>query len=131
MGWREVELKHGRVAMAAFLGYFVQPNFHPLAASCHITEIADPIKTGIELPLVGKLQILVFCGWIEYLTYLSKSSPDYKPGDLLGASMWVPQDEPLWVSYQQKELSNGRLAMVAFAGLIFQKLYYGTSEDLL
>ena len=52
-------------------------------------------------------------------------------GGRLGRRLHVDQDEPLWLSYQQKELSNGRLAMVAFAGLIFQKLYFGTSEDLL
>ena len=130
--FRGVELKHGRVAMAAMLGYWTQPFLHPLAASCHITKVADPVASGIELPFVGKMQILVFCAWIEYLTYLQKQgNPDVRPGDLMGAAEWVDQDEPLWLSYQQKELSNGRLAMVAFAGLIFQKLYFGTSEDLL
>ena len=29
--YREAELKHGRIAMAATLGWIVQPRFHPLA----------------------------------------------------------------------------------------------------
>jgi len=129
--WRECEIKHGRIAMAAWLGYFVQPNFHPLAASCHISNTADPIASGIELPGVGKLQILLFVGFIEFLSYKMKGGDMYKPGDLLGAAYFVPEDEPGWVDYQQKELSNGRLAMVGFAGAVTQKLIYGDSTDFL
>ena len=36
------------LAMAAMLGYWTQPFLHPLAASCHITKVADPVASGIE-----------------------------------------------------------------------------------
>lgn len=44
---RECELKHGRVSMAALLGIIVEPRFHPLADSCHITKVSDPFAAGL------------------------------------------------------------------------------------
>lgn len=44
---RECELKHGRVSMAALLGIIVEPRFHPLASSCHITKVSDPFAAGL------------------------------------------------------------------------------------
>ena len=43
----------------------------------------------------------------------------------MGAAEWVDQDEPLWLSYQQKELSNGRLGMLAAAGFMAQEAVSG------
>lgn len=54
-------------------------------------------QSGIELPGVGKLQILLFVGFIEFLSYKMKGGDMYKPGDLLGAAYFVPEDEPGWV----------------------------------
>merc|ERR1719410_389129 len=105
---REYELKHGRVAMAAVFGLIV------------------------ELNIPGKAQILGFCGGVEALNYFIKKGDKYKPGDLLGAAYYVADEEDeLWVSYQEKELNNGRLAMVAFAGFITQYGLYGNVDDML
>jgi hypothetical protein len=129
---REYELKHGRVAMAAVFGLIVEPWIHPLAKSCHLEHPTDPILSGVELNFAGKAQILAFCAGVEFLNYKIKDGDKYKPGDLLGANYYVADEEDeLWVSYQEKELNNGRLAMVAFAGFVTQYLLYGNVDDML
>ncbi|KAH8096463.1 chlorophyll A-B binding protein [Aureococcus anophagefferens] len=129
---REYELKHGRVAMAAVFGIIVEPRFHPLADSCHVAHPTDPILAGVELNFAGKAQILGFCAGVEALTYYIKKGDNYKPGDLLGAAYYVADEEDeLWINYQEKELNNGRLAMMAFAGFVTQYLLYGNTDDML
>jgi len=129
---REFELKHGRVAMAAVFGLIVEPRFHPLADSCHLGHPTDPILSGVELNVAGKAQILGFCAGVEALNYFIKDGDKYKPGDLLGAAYYVADEEDeLWTSYQEKELNNGRLAMMAFAGFVTQYLLYGNTDDML
>mmetsp|Transcript_26488 Transcript_26488/g.89131 ORF Transcript_26488/g.89131 Transcript_26488/m.89131 type:complete len:192 (+) Transcript_26488:957-1532(+) len=129
--YREHELKHGRVAMLSMAGIFVEPWFHPLATSCHITSVTNPIQAGIELPFAGKAQILGYCAVVELLANYVKKAPGYKAGDLLGASYYTDENNPLWISYQEKELNNGRLAMMAFAGFVAQYFITGNVNDAL
>ena len=120
------------MAMAAVFGLIVEPYIHPLAKSCHLAHPTDPILSGVELNFAGKAQILGFCGGVEALNYFIKKGDKYKPGDLLGAAYYVADEEDeLWVSYQEKELNNGRLAMVAFAGFVTQYGLYGNVDDML
>jgi len=129
--YREAELKHGRQAMAACLHWFVTPTFHPLAKDCHISHPEDPIKSLQELPPAGAFQIFVFIGFLEFLSIQIKKNPTYSAGDLLGASELVDNTDAGWLDYQQKELSNGRLAMVAIMGFWIQDLLYGNAGDML
>ena len=129
--FREAELKHGRQAMAACLGWIVQPSFHPLAKDCHISHPEDPLKTLYELPPAGAFQIIVFIGFLEFLGLQIKKNELYSPGDLLGASELVDNTDAGWVDYQQKELNNGRLAMVAIMGFWMQDLLFGNAGDML
>ena len=131
---REHELAISRRAalMVSVFGMIVEPRFHPLAASCHLEHPTDPILSGVELNFAGKAQILGFCAGVETLNYYIKKGDNYKPGDLLGSAYYVADEEDeLWVNYQEKELNNGRLAMVAFAGFVTQYLLYGNIDDML
>lgn len=115
--YRESELKHGRVAMLAVLGYLTQERFHPFFDG---KLSANPIKAFWEMPPLGAVQIIAFVGLLEYTgDAVAKASPDYKPGDYLGIGPRVqdPNDSN-WVGIQTRELNNGRLAMFAILGEI-------------
>mmetsp|Transcript_14555 Transcript_14555/g.22214 ORF Transcript_14555/g.22214 Transcript_14555/m.22214 type:complete len:195 (+) Transcript_14555:49-633(+) len=125
--YREAELKHGRVAMAACLGWYVTASgVHPAFNSA---LSSDPLQAMKELPLVGWVQFVLGCGAIEWLAQQIKKRPGYVPGDILGAAYWVDDSDEGWVDYQNKEINNGRLAMVAFMGIYVQDLLYGEYGD--
>ena len=63
--YREAELKHGRVAMAACLGWFITAGgTHPAFNS---SLSSDPVEAAKQLPLVGWLQFFLGCGAVEWL----------------------------------------------------------------
>jgi len=73
---RQSEIKHGRVAMAAFVGYIVQSNYvFPWA----LTRAGDvmpsvnlsPPEQWDALPFASKLQIILFVGFLEWYSELT------------------------------------------------------------
>merc|ERR1719261_1891910 len=70
---RQAEIKHGRVAMAAFVGYCVQSNgiYFPWALTtsgithADISAAGGPPDQWDALPTAAKLQILLFVGFLE------------------------------------------------------------------
>ncbi|KAG7342465.1 chlorophyll A-B binding protein [Nitzschia inconspicua] len=127
--YRESELKHGRVAMAACLGWYLDAaGVHP-AFNSELSN--DPLEAAQQLDPVRWVQFVLGCGAIEWLAEKIKERPGYKAGDLLGAAYWVDDSDEGWVDYQNKEINNGRLAMVAFMGILTQDLYFGEYGDLI
>jgi len=122
---KAAELKHSRVAMLAVVGFLVQQNVHFLSPE------ADPIKAISALGLGVNLQILSFIGTIELATW-NKTFFSTTPGDLgfdpagqlKGKSTAQINDLKL------KEIKNGRLAMIAFIGLVVQNLATGGAPSL-
>jgi len=141
--YREVELKHGRVAMLAALGFLVGEQYHPLfggeidvpsyvafqqtpletfwpavVTAIAIPEIFSVLKFQDPTPAYGQKPS-------EYWTIKT----DQVPGDLgfdpLGLK---PKDPQEFKAMQTKELNNGRLAMIAAAGMIAQE--YATGQKL-
>ena len=103
--YREAELKHGRVAMLAAWGMITADSFHPLFGG---KNSANPWLAATQVPKLGWLQILTFIMFMEVIGILNSRRPDYEPGNFLGSSQWETDEG--WVSYQTKELNNGRLA---------------------
>uniref|UniRef100_A0A7S1D2A2 Uncharacterized protein n=1 Tax=Cyclophora tenuis TaxID=216820 RepID=A0A7S1D2A2_CYCTE len=72
---RQSEIKHGRVAMAAFVGYCVQSNFHwPWAMTTDgdafpSTDLTPPEQWD-ALPTAAKAQIILFVGFLEFYSEL-------------------------------------------------------------
>jgi hypothetical protein len=139
--YREAELKHGRVCMLASLGFLVGENFHPLFGGdidvpSYIAFQATPLQvfwpavlvalTILEYPSIGAFKAPVG----EDGVYREKDSfaisADRVPGDIgfdpLGLK---PQDEAGFLEMQNKEINNGRLAMIAIAGFVAQELVSG------
>merc|ERR1719359_1239083 len=105
--YREVELKHGRVAMLAALGILVGEKFHPLFGG----GIDAPAVFAFQDPTSGEQWAI---------------REDHEPGNLgfdpLGLK---PTDEKELVAMKTKELNNGRLAMIAAAGMLAQEYVTG------
>merc|ERR1719281_2274196 len=132
--YREVELKHGRVGMLAALGFVVGENFHPLFGG----DIDLPAYIAFqETPLQTFWGTVVFAIAIpEVFSVFTFNSPlggqpwsvrsDHDLGNLgfdpLGLK---PSDATELKEMKTKELQNGRLAMIAAAGMIAQELASG------
>jgi hypothetical protein len=139
--YREVELKHGRVAMLASLGFLVGEQFHPLFGGgvdvpSYLAFQQTPLQTfwpavvaAIAIPEI--FSVFSFNAPFSDEQYSEDSQPwsirtDRVAGDLgfdpLGLK---PTDPKEFKEMQTKELNNGRLAMIAAAGMVAQELASG------
>jgi len=132
--YREVELKHGRLGMLAALGFLVGENFHPLFGGdidvpAYLAFQQTPLETFWPA-VVTAIAIL------EVFSVFSFNSPaggepwsirsDHVPGDLgFDPLNLKPTDPEELKTMQTKELNNGRLAMLAAAGMIAQEFVTG------
>jgi hypothetical protein len=139
--YREVELKHGRVAMLAALGFLVGENFHPLFGG----NIDSPaIYAFQETPLETFWGAVVAAMAIpEIYSVFTFQAPESGDGFAVKGEQWTmkedhepgnlgfdplglkPTDPDELVTMQTKELNNGRLAMIAVAGMVAQELVTG------
>jgi len=129
--YREVEIKHGRVAMAATLGYIVQetglrwPAAVTLDGSLKFSDIPNGIAAVPVLPGFGWVQIIFLAGVLEAGPLSQKD--DMAPGDLGWSYFGVKYpDGPQKADKLNKELSNGRLAMFGILGMLVEDKLTGS-----
>lgn len=120
---RESEIKHGRSAMLATLGFVVQ-QFVTIPGYTHVDDSnLGPTSVGIE-PM---MQIVLWMGVLEFWTNKGNvtmenmfSDPARVPGNLgfdpMGLMVGKTKEEQDLMQY--KEIKNGRLAMLAIGGMI-------------
>ena len=132
---REAELTHGRVGMLAALGFLVQEAYHPLfsadggPAIDQIPQLPIVLWFGMTLAIAAVESLRISKGWAD--PSKTSENPDgqfqrlkkgYYPGDLgfdpLGLA---PEDPADFREMQERELSHGRLGMIAAAGFLAQE----------
>merc|ERR1719361_2314845 len=144
LAWfRHAEVKHGRVAMAAFVGWWA------VGAGLHFPgNLAEGLpfdsipKTGLDawdaVPGIGKVQMLLFAGLIEFHDelFFTRRGMHYMRGGTPGKNMVPGLYDPFNIfgtmSEEKKargrsvEINNGRLAMIGVAGLFFASVIPGS-----
>jgi hypothetical protein len=114
---REAELQHGRVAMLSFLTLagldLVSPDLAINQLSSLSTIEQTPYWFGVGMFEVARM----FNGWTSPTKGLFTLNESYQPGNVLLRSKEAYHEDDL-----NKELSNGRLAMVGCIGYIAQEL---------
>jgi hypothetical protein len=129
---REAELTHGRVSMLASLGFLVQESYHPLfggriegAAINQIPEIPVPLWFILTLAIGIAEGARIQAGWAnpyEGMDQVQRLKAGYTPGDIKFDPLGLkPEDPAEFRKMQERELSHGRLAMIAAAGFIAQE----------
>jgi hypothetical protein len=126
---REVELKHCRVAMLAALGFPIAEQFHPLFGGnidtpSFLAFQASPLQSfwGTVVAGIAILEIFSVFSFQDPAEHPWEIKEDHKSGDFgfdpLGLK---PTDPAELMQMQTKELNNGRLAMIAIAGMVVQE----------
>jgi len=144
---RHSEIKHGRVAMAAFIGYCIQSHYHfPWAMTWSGTPFPStslsPPEQWNAIPFEFKIQILLFIGFLEFYSELTPRLGSnvgivhYTQGGIPGKypsfkglphptlDLYDPFGWNKNMSTETKkrrlraEINNGRLAMIGIMGFL-------------
>jgi len=145
---RHAEIKHGRVAMAAFVGYIAAANYETIGAPMASSMYA-PLPSGLSapevwdnIPFLAKLQIIGAIGVFEHISedknflaadgmthYMRGGKPGYFPTfDQLPHPVPFNLFDPFKLSKNASpekkekgrlaEINNGRLAMIGIFGFV-------------
>ncbi|CAE7716709.1 FCPF [Symbiodinium sp. CCMP2592] len=143
---RAVELKHGRIAMYATIGYIVPeyfrwPGFLSPSLGLKFSDMPNGLAALSKLPVLGGAQIIAFAGLIETTGFfqaasttdgrgpregqfsMKDSTESAEPGNYgVGFPNFLGkvEDPEARKTKLAAELANGRLAMMAIIGMFFQ-----------
>eukprot|EP00520_Triparma_pacifica_P011040 CAMPEP_0118643660 /NCGR_PEP_ID=MMETSP0785-20121206/6511_1 /TAXON_ID=91992 /ORGANISM="Bolidomonas pacifica, Strain CCMP 1866" /LENGTH=211 /DNA_ID=CAMNT_0006535341 /DNA_START=31 /DNA_END=666 /DNA_ORIENTATION=- len=124
---REAELKHGRICMLAWLGFVsvdMGAHIYPLPEAYKGLTSVTAHDALVENGAMG--QILLFIGLAEMVSWIAISQmlqgSGRKAGDfgLDPLNILKGKSEEEITRMQVRELKNGRLAMLAFSGVVTQ-----------
>ena len=132
---REAEIMHGRVAMMATVGYLIGENTptiaygfdHPTIANNMIPEVSLGVMFPFFLAINIAEALRASKGWVEPgMGPIFTLRENYYPGDLgFDPAGLKPDKAEDFANMHTKELSNGRLAMLAVAGMCVAELVNG------
>lgn len=149
---RQSEIKHGRVAMAAFVGYIVQSNgIHfpwptSFDGSPFPSDAGSPPEQWDALTDAAKWQIILFIGFLEWFSEANGTHymrggkpgafPNFSDSELIPHPVPLNLFDPFGFSKNKsdekkaegliKELNNGRLAMIGIIAFISEQKVEGS-----
>merc|ERR1719409_110115 len=135
---REAEITHARVAMLACAGFLVQEKVHPLFSGDGgpaIDQIPQlPIWVwGVMLAGIGNAEQVRIARGFQKLDPATQTASQnlrdgYIPGDLGFDPAGIhPKDPEKLRLMQERELANGRLAMMGAVGFLLQEAITGNT----
>lgn len=151
---RESEIKHGRIAMFAFVGYIVHANgiTFPWPMTLDGTpfpKVSNAPEAWDAIPEAAKWQIIMFVGFLEFWSEANRDQhymKGGKPGDFPDFnSKYIPGGalnlyDPFGVSRKNseetkakgliKELNNGRAAMLGIIAFLSEGKIEGSVPAL-
>lgn len=125
--FRSLEIRHGRVAMLAVVGYLTTeagiriPGMEEVGSGFSAFDVAD-----LPMEVRGVIPLTVFCigcleAFMRDVTGLGEFPGDYRNG-LRGGFGWDQFDEKTKLKKRAIELNNGRAAQMGITGLIVHEL---------
>mmetsp|Transcript_17139 Transcript_17139/g.37170 ORF Transcript_17139/g.37170 Transcript_17139/m.37170 type:complete len:204 (-) Transcript_17139:332-943(-) len=125
----ESEIKHGRVCMMAWAGYVavdLGARIYPLPESMQGVTSATAHDPAVAFGSMGNMFIWIalfeMVGWIGLSQTLQGSGRE--PGDFGWGKQFMGKTQAEIDTMKLKELTNGRAAMLAFAGVVTQSVLY-------
>mmetsp|Transcript_13229 Transcript_13229/g.17290 ORF Transcript_13229/g.17290 Transcript_13229/m.17290 type:complete len:204 (-) Transcript_13229:277-888(-) len=119
--FREAELKHGRAAMLATVG-FVVPEFVRVPGDMFSFEAVPKVIDAHDALSDNLAQLFMWISLVEACTFpalANMNNYDRAPGDYSFDPMGLyPTDPEAAKKMQLAELKNGRLAMIAIGGMV-------------
>merc|ERR1712228_969830 len=147
----EMEIKHGRLSMAAFLGVITTysgirwPGYLSKAEGIKFSDLpGGAISSWAALPIAAWFQIILFITFCEI--YLLKQDPEKAPGDVVpdnwawarypdGYDVWLGDGSTKQVGEDElilgktwklnAERNNGRAAMMGITGMLIHEALTG------
>lgn len=151
---REAEVKHGRVAMAAFVGYIVHANgitwpWPMTLDGTPFPQVSNAPEAWDQIPESAKWQIIMFVGFLEYWRE-ANSGTHYMSGGKIGyfppfdasvipggaLNLYDPLNRNSKMTDEVKErrlvaeINNGRLAMLGIFGFVSEGQVEGSVPAL-
>mmetsp|Transcript_117104 Transcript_117104/g.364633 ORF Transcript_117104/g.364633 Transcript_117104/m.364633 type:complete len:447 (+) Transcript_117104:87-1427(+) len=123
---RESEIKHGRIAMLATMGYITPeltgrfPGYLSPSSELKFEDVPNGLAAISKVPEAGWLQVAAYALFVE-AQFAFGGKTKAGPGDFgFKPPLLATSDPTLRTKRLNAELANGRLAMMAIIGMFFQ-----------